>query len=116
MKKGDPGLETWASLDAAQHGGAQVWMPGSYDPETHLYIFGTGNPTPAYTARVRAPGGDTNLYTCSVVAGKVETGEVARYFQTSPYHTHHSDLNRPAVVVHGRVEGQPAQMALAAAP
>src|SRR5207237_1406152 len=55
MKRGDPGLDTWASLDAAQHGGAQVWIPGSYDAETHLYIFGTGNPTPAYTARLRAP-------------------------------------------------------------
>lgn len=26
-----------------------TWIPGSYDPETKLYIFGTGNPTPAYT-------------------------------------------------------------------
>src|SRR6185295_12036748 len=25
MKKGDPGLETWATLDAARHGGAQTW-------------------------------------------------------------------------------------------
>ena len=28
-------------------------MPGVYDPETKLYIFGTGNPTPAYTGRAR---------------------------------------------------------------
>jgi len=50
MNPGDPGLDTWPSLDAARHGGAQPWMPGAYDPETGLYIFGTGNPTPAYTA------------------------------------------------------------------
>ena len=49
MKAGDKGLDTWATLDAAQHGGGQAWIPGAYDPETHLYIFGTGNPTPAYT-------------------------------------------------------------------
>ena len=49
MKAGDPGLDTWPSLDAARHGGGQVWVPGSYDPETKLYIFGTGNPTPGYT-------------------------------------------------------------------
>jgi alcohol dehydrogenase (cytochrome c) len=42
MQKGDPGLETWASLDAARHGGAQTWIPGAYDPETKLYIFCTG--------------------------------------------------------------------------
>src|SRR5437899_4401778 len=73
MNQGDPGLETWASLDAARHGGAQVWIPGSYDPETHLYIFGTGNPTPAYTATLRASSDvHTNLFTCSVVALRSE--------------------------------------------
>ena len=49
MNPGDPGLETWPSLEAARHGGGQPWVPGVYDPETRLYIFGTGNPTPAYT-------------------------------------------------------------------
>ena len=34
MNPGDPGLETWPSLDAARHGGAQVWVPGVFDPET----------------------------------------------------------------------------------
>ena len=32
MKAGDPGLETWPSLDAARHGGGQHWIPGVYDP------------------------------------------------------------------------------------
>ena len=45
MKAGDPGLETWPSLEAAKYGGGHTWMPGSYDPETRLYIFGTGNPS-----------------------------------------------------------------------
>ena len=77
MNKGDPGLETWANLDAARHGGAQVWMAGSYDPETHLYIIGTGNPTPAYTAILRAPKDvHTNLYTCAIVALNVDTGKI----------------------------------------
>ena len=53
MKPGDPGLETWPSLEAARHGGAQTWIPGSYDPETKLYILGTGNPTPGYTGQGR---------------------------------------------------------------
>ncbi|HKO16931.1 MAG TPA: acido-empty-quinoprotein group A [Gemmatimonadaceae bacterium] len=114
MKQGDPGLETWASLDAARHGGAQVWMPGSYDPETHLYIFGTGNPTPAYTARVRGPGGETNLYTCSVVAVNVDTGEMAWYFQTSPADTHDWDATQPPVLVDGMFAGKPRKMVLQA--
>jgi len=45
-----------ASLDAARHGGGQAWVPGTYDPETNLYIFSTGNPTPAYTTGTRAKG------------------------------------------------------------
>ena len=65
MKPGDPGLDTWPSLDAARHGGAQPWMPGVYDPETKLYIFGTGNPTPAYTG---GRGEGDNLFT--VLAGR----------------------------------------------
>ena len=27
MNPGDPGLDTWPSLDAARHGGAQPWLP-----------------------------------------------------------------------------------------
>lgn len=95
MKKGDPGLDTWASLDAAQHGGAQVWIPGAYDPETHLYIYGTGNPTPAYTTG-RGTGG--NLFTCSLIALNVDTGKMAWYYQTSPHDTHDWDSTQtPAI-------------------
>ena len=36
MKPGDPGLDTWPNLDAARHGGGQVWIPGSYDPENEV--------------------------------------------------------------------------------
>ena len=115
MKQGDPGLATWASLDAAQHGGAQVWIPGSYDAETHLYIFGTGNPTPAYTARVRGPrDAHTNLYTCSVIAVNVETGKLAWYFQTSPNDTHDWDSTQPSVLVDGLFGGRPRKMAMQA--
>ena len=88
QKKGDPGLETWASLDAARHGGATSWIPGAYDPETHLYIFGTGNPTPGYTT---GRGEGDNLYTCSLVAVNVDTGKMAWYYQTSPHDTHDWD-------------------------
>ena len=60
MNPGDPGLETWKNLDAARHGGGHPWMPGVYDPETRLYIIGTGNPTPAYTSKPRGEGWTTS--------------------------------------------------------
>ncbi len=115
MNKGDPGLETWASLDAARHGGAQVWTPGSYDPETHLYIFGTGNPTPAYTAMLRAPRDEhTNLYTCSVVALNVDTGKLAWYYQTSPNDTHDWDATQAPVLFDGLFAGKPRRLTMQA--
>jgi alcohol dehydrogenase (cytochrome c) len=94
MNPGDPGLDTWASLDAARHGGGMTWIPGSYDPETKLYIFGTGNPTPAYTM---GRGEGDNLYTGALVAVNVDTGKMTWYFQTSPHDTHDWDSTQTPV-------------------
>jgi alcohol dehydrogenase (cytochrome c) len=85
---GDPGIETWSTVDAARHGGGSTWIPGSYDPETHLYIYGTGNPTPAYTT---GRGDGDNLYTGCLLAVNVDTGKIAWYFQTAPHDTHDWD-------------------------
>jgi alcohol dehydrogenase (cytochrome c) len=113
MKPGDPGLETWKSLDAAQHGGGHPWLPGVYDPETHLYIFGTGNPTPAYTDGPRGPG--DNLFTCAIVAVNVDTGRMAWYFQTSPHDTHDWDSAQTPVLIDGDFRGSgPRKMVLTA--
>lgn len=112
MKKGDAGLETWASLDAARHGGGHPWIPGSYDPETRLYIFGTGNPTPAYTAQTRGEG--ENLFTCAIVAVNVDTGKLAWYYQTSPHDTHDWDSAQTPVLVDAQFNGRPRKMVLTA--
>jgi alcohol dehydrogenase (cytochrome c) len=95
QKEGDAGLETWASLDAARHGGGTSWIPGSYDPETHLYMFGTGNPTPAYT---QGRGDGDNLYTSCLLAVNIDTGKIAWYFQTSPHDTHDWDSTQTPIL------------------
>ena len=110
MNPGDPGLETWPNLDAARHGGAQPWIPGVYDPETHLYILGTGNPTPAYTAGRE---GD-NLFTCSLIAVNVDTGKMAWYYQTSPHDTHDWDSTQAPILVDGTIDGHPRKLVLQA--
>jgi alcohol dehydrogenase (cytochrome c) len=109
MKAGDKGLDTWASLDAAQHGGGQAWIPGAYDPETHLYIFGTGNPTPAYTT---GRGDGDNLYTCSIVAVNVETGKIAWGYQTSPHDTHDWDATETPILIDAPFNGQMRKLVL----
>ena len=113
MNPGDPGLETWKNLDAARHGGGHPWLPGVYDPQTHLYIFGTGNPTPAYTAQTRGEG--DNLFTCAIVAVNVDTGQMAWYYQTSPHDTHDWDSAQTPVLVDGEFHGSgPRHMLLTA--
>ena len=108
----DPALKTWPSLDAARHGGGQVWMPGSYDPETDLYITGTGNPTPGYTGVAR-PG--DNLYTCSLVAIRVATGEIVWFYQTSPHDTHDWDSAQTPILFDGTIDGKPRKLVSTAA-
>src|SRR5215831_5481406 len=112
MNPGDPGLETWKDLDAARHGGGQPWVPGSYDPETNLYIFGTGNPSPAYTSQTRGEG--DNLFTCAIVAINVDTGKMAWYYQTSPHDTHDWDSAQTPVLVDGEFNGRPRKLVLTA--
>lgn len=113
MNPGDPGLETWASLDAARHGGGQPWVTGAYDPETKLYIFSTGNPTPAFTNGTRGDG--DNLFTCSIVALNVDTGKMAWYYSTSPHDMHDYDSAQTPVLVDGMFNGKMRKMVLTAA-
>jgi alcohol dehydrogenase (cytochrome c) len=110
---GDPGIETWGSLDAARHGGAQVWVPGVYDPDTKLYIFGTGNPTPAYTNNPGRKG--DNLFTNSLVAVNVDTGKMAWYYQTGPHDTHDWDSAQTPTLADMDFGGKPRKLVMTAA-
>lgn len=81
-KPGDPGSETWKDdHNAWKTGGGGIWQTGAFDPATHLYIVGTGNPYPIYDPQFR-PG--DNLYTNSVIAIDVRTGKLAWHFQYTP--------------------------------
>jgi alcohol dehydrogenase (cytochrome c) len=112
MNEGDLGANTWPSIDAARHGGAQPWLPGAYDPETKLYIVGTGNPTPAYTV---GRGEGDNLFTCSLIAVNVDTGKLAWYFQTSPHDMHDWDSAQTPILIDGVINGKKRKLVSTAA-
>ena len=76
---GEPGSETWADPRTIAFGGGGVWTEPSYDPETNLAYFGTGNPVHMFDPQGR-PG--DNLYTSSIIALDVDTGKLKWYFQT----------------------------------
>jgi alcohol dehydrogenase (cytochrome c) len=81
-KPGEPGSETWKDKTSAwKTGGGGMWQTGSYDPDTKLTIWGTGNPVPDYDPMAR-PG--DNLYTNSAVAIDIETGKLVWHFQYTP--------------------------------
>ena len=103
---GEAGHESWAS-DSWQHGGAAVWVTGSYDPELNLIYWGTGNPTPVLSGRTR-PG--DNPWTCSIVALNPDTGKLAWGFSASPHDTHDWDAVETPVLVDADFHGQPRKM------
>ena len=88
---GEKGHETWAG-DSWKHGGASVWMTGSYDPDSNLTYWGIGNPGPDWNADMRL--GD-NLYSDCVVALDADSGKLKWYFQFTP----HDDFDFDAVQV-----------------
>jgi alcohol dehydrogenase (cytochrome c) len=82
-KPGEPGSETWPSDgEAWARGGANCWLTGTFDPETNLLYVGTGNPAPDFDGEVRE--GD-NLYTDSIVAVDVDSGQIRWHYQCTPH-------------------------------
>ncbi|MTD58925.1 PQQ-dependent dehydrogenase, methanol/ethanol family, partial [Amycolatopsis pithecellobii] len=82
-KPGEPGSETWPSDgEAWARGGANCWVTSTFDPETNLLYVGTGNPAPDFDGEVRE--GD-NLYTDSIVAVDVDSGQIRWHYQCTPH-------------------------------
>lgn len=72
--------KTWPG-DMWKTGGAATWLGGTYDPDTDLIFFGTGNPAP-WNSHLR-PG--DNLYSASRLAFDPDTGKIVWHFQTTPH-------------------------------
>lgn len=73
----EPGGDTWPDNGSYKTGGGSIWITGTYDPQTGLAFWGTGNPAP-WTPDSRR--GD-NLYTSSTVAFDVMTGKIKGHHQ-----------------------------------
>jgi alcohol dehydrogenase (cytochrome c) len=106
--KGEPGNETWKG-DSWQHGGASVWMTGSYDPALNLTYWGIGNPGPDWNGDTRD--GD-NLYSDCVVALDPDTGKLKWYFQFTPHDTLDYDSVQVPVLADIEWQGQPRKVML----
>jgi PQQ-dependent dehydrogenase (methanol/ethanol family) len=107
---GEPGSETWKGSAMAE-GGGSTWLAGSYDPESGVLYWPTGNPWPDTDATDRE--GD-NLYTNSILALDVKTGKLLWHYQTTPGDVHDWDAQEPPVLVDARFQGQNRKLLLQA--
>ena len=105
---GEPGHETWEN-DAWKTGGGSAWITGSFDPELNLLYWGVGNPAPDWNPEVR-PG--DNLYTGSVVALDVDTGELKWHFQFTPHDEWDYDAVQIPVLVDREFRGRQRKLML----
>jgi PQQ-dependent dehydrogenase (methanol/ethanol family) len=75
--------KTWNGAWWKYGGGGTAWDGMAYDAELDLLYIGTGNGSP-WNRDIRSPGGGDNLYLCSILAVRPDTGEYVWHYQTTP--------------------------------
>jgi quinohemoprotein ethanol dehydrogenase len=101
---GAKGSETWPKrADGLLQGGGAVWTQGAADAQLGMVYYGTGNPAPPPSGETRA--GD-NLYTASIVALDVQTGEVKWHYQLTHHDVWEMDVGTPLVLYDAPLRGE----------
>ena len=95
-------LEQYA--DAWRYGGGSAWSTPAIDGASGLLFFGTGNPSPQMEGSSR-PG--DNLYTVSLVALDIATGERKWHYQQVPHDVWGYDVASPPVLFTSQWKGKP---------
>ena len=75
--------KTWGGDFFKNGGGGAVWDGFAYDPEANLVYVGTGNAQP-WVEKFRGAQGLDNLYTCSILAVDLTTGQIKWHYQAVP--------------------------------
>ena len=112
-RPGEFGHDTWPQdSNTWELGGGGVWLVGTVDPELGMVYFSTGNPVPMFGGEIRA--GD-NLFTASVLALDMETGERRWHYQVVRHDVWDADIATPLLLYeHDPGNGSPARPAVAA--
>jgi len=105
---GEPGSETWVGR-AIEHGCAATWLTGTYDPDSKLLYWPTGNPCPDYNGDERK--GD-NLYSSSVLALDPDSGRLKWHYQFTPHDLHDWDATETPMLVDATFHGQSRRLML----
>jgi len=106
--------KTWGGDFYKKGGGGAVWDGFAYDPETNLVYVGTGNAEP-WVQKFRGAQNVDNLYTCSIVAVDLTTGQLKWYFQTVPNDNWDFDSVQQLMLLDLTIEGRPRKVLTQAA-
>ena len=98
--------ETWSGDWWKFGGGAPVWDGIAYDPDAELIYVGTGNAGP-WPELLRQSKGKDNLYACSILAVKPDTGELKWYYQNTPGDSWDYDSVQGFVLADLTINGRP---------
>jgi PQQ-dependent dehydrogenase (methanol/ethanol family) len=101
----DLGIKTWPP-EQWRLGGSTVWGWLSYDPETNLFYYGTGNPG-VWNPDVR-PG--DNKWSCAIIARDADTGEARWAYQISRHDAWDYDEIMENILVDMDWKGQPRKL------
>ncbi len=102
---GQPGYQTWdnsgkTGAGSSLYGGGSYWQSPIVDPAHNLVIVGSGNPEPWNTR-----GAGMNLYTDSIAALDLYTGQLKWYFQNVHHDLWDSDFPNNGVLFTGKWNG-----------
>ena len=96
--------KTWKGQWWVAGGGGTVWDTIVYDPDLKLVYIGTGNSDPWY--RDLRGGRSDNLYGCSILALRVDTGEIVWHYQVVPGDQFDFDATQPLMLADLQIGGR----------
>jgi PQQ-dependent dehydrogenase (methanol/ethanol family) len=106
--------KTWNGEWWIAGGGGTAWDSFSFDPELDLLYIGTGNGAP-WQRDLRSPGGGDNLFLCSIVAVRPDTGEYVWHYQAVPGENWDYNCVQQMTLVDLEIEGEPRKVLMQAA-
>jgi len=99
-------LKTWGGDFWTKGGGGAVWDGFAYDPDANLVYVGTGNAEP-WVQKFRGAQGVDNLYTCSILAVDLTSGQLKWHFQTTPNDNWDYDSVQQLMLLDLNINGKP---------